>query len=87
MLTNKCHLFFYHYYPDYNHWLLQYIFGKELYLVIDELNMRRITILANTFKGKPIKYLKILNGGITGAMLNYLVINSERICMKNIIIT
>lgn len=52
-LTNKCHMFFYRYFPDYNQWIFTYIFNcKELYIVIDELNMRRLCLASNIFKGK-----------------------------------
>ena len=84
-LPNKVHLYLYHYFPDYNQWVFNYILNKEIYLVMDELNHRRTTFCYNIFKYKKIKYLKIMNASIVGLYLNGLVANAERVCFKNVV--
>ena len=72
-LTNKVHIYMWHYYPDYNQWLWNYILNKQIYFVIDELNNRRVSFCYNMMKNKPMKYLKIMNSNLTGLYLNGLV--------------
>ncbi len=87
MLANKCHLFFWTFFPDYNQWMFNYIIknSKEIYIVMDTLNKHWTSFTCNVFKSVPIKYLKILNGDITGTLLNMLVVHAERVCMKNMV--
>ena len=84
-LPNKVHISLYHYFPDYNQWLFNYILNKEIYLVMDELNHRRTTFCFTIFKFKKIKYLKIMNSQIVGLYLNGLASCAERICFKNMV--
>jgi hypothetical protein len=84
-LTNKVHLYLWHYYPDYNQWIFNYMLNKEFYLVIDELNNRRTSFIFNIVKFRPIKYLKIMNMNLVGLYLNGLSAGSERICFKNVV--
>eukprot|EP00347_Sterkiella_histriomuscorum_P003974 403362225 len=84
-LVNKVHIYLYHYFPDYNQWLFNYVMNREVYLVMDELNERRTTFCYNMFKHKKIKYLKLMNGQIRGSYLNGLAACCERICFKNVV--
>ncbi|CDW75764.1 UNKNOWN [Stylonychia lemnae] len=84
-LPNKVHLYLWHYFPDYNQWLFNYILNREIYLVMDELNHRRTTFCFTIFKNKKIKYLKLMNGSIIGLYLNGLAACAERICFKNVV--
>lgn len=84
-LTNKVHMYLWHYYPDYNQWLFNYIINKEIYLVIDELNNRRTSFMYNMIKFKALKYLKVMNMSLTGLYLNGLASGAERICFKNVV--
>lgn len=84
-LTNKNHLYLWHYYPDYNQWIFNYILNKEFYLVIDELNARRVSFIYNILKFQPIKYLKVANMNLAGLYLNGLASGAERICFKNVV--
>lgn len=84
-LTNKVHMYLWHYYPDYNQWLFNYIINKEIYLVIDELNNRRTSFMYNMIKFKALKYLKVMNMSLTGLYLNGLAAGAERICFKNVV--
>jgi len=84
-LTNKVHLYMWHYYPDYNQWLFNYIVGKELYLVIDELNQKRLSCIKNMLSFVKMKYLKVMNMRMTGIVINGLASCAERICLKNVV--
>ena len=84
-LTNKVHIYLWHYYPDYNQWLFNYILNKEIYFVMDELNRHRIVYAYNMFKFKKLKYCKIMNMNISGLYLNGLVACAERVCFKNVV--
>ena len=86
-MTNKCHLFFYHYFPSHNQWLFDSILGKELYVVIDQLDLRTIHFAAHTFKGNFVKYFKLLNVSIKGIYLNHFIQKAERVCIKNVVFT
>ncbi len=59
--------------------------GKELYLVMDEMNQRNNTLCYNLLKYRNIKYLKITNSHIVGSHVNGLVALAERVCFKNIV--
>ena len=82
-MTNKVHCFFYHYFPDYNLWMFNYILTKELYVVINELNNDRIKFVCYTFSGQKMKFLKLMNCEIRARYLNMLLHHSEKVLVKN----
>ena len=84
-MTNKVHLYMWHYYPDYNQWIFNYILNKEIFLVLDEVNNRRVSFAFNMFKFKKLKYMKFMNLNLTGLYLNGLVQAAERVCFKNVV--
>jgi len=84
-LTNKVHLYMWHYFPDYNQWLFNYIIDKEIYFVIDELNNRRVSFCYNMMKYRKLKYLKVMNTNISGLYVNGLCQAAERVCFKNVV--
>lgn len=55
-------MFFFHYFPYANHWIFSHILGKELYIVIEEVESKRFQFVAEAFKGQKIKYLKVMHG-------------------------
>ena len=92
--NNKClqlvthvHLYLWHYYPDYNQWLFNYMLAPHIkfYLVIDELNARRVSFMFNVVKYQPIAYLKICNLTLSGLYLNGLTQGADRVCFKNVV--
>ena len=85
MLPNIVHIYLYHYFPDYNQWIFNYVLNREFHLTMDTLNHRRTTFCYTIFKFKKIKYLKLVNLGIVGLYLNGLVANAEKVCFKNVV--
>lgn len=70
-LTNKVHIFVWHYWPDYNQWLFNYIINRDqIYLVCDELDCRRLNFMCKVFKGVKLEYLKFANCRVTGQQLS-----------------
>lgn len=57
----------------------------DFYLVVDELNSRRLSFVYNQCKYRKIKYLKVANCNLIGLYLNGLSANAERICFKNVV--
>lgn len=84
-MANQVHLFLWHYFPDYNQWLFNYILGKELYLCADELNENRMSHLKQMMAGQKIKYLRLSNVRVPGICLHALSMHAERICFKNVV--
>jgi hypothetical protein len=84
-LPNVVHLTLYHYFPDYNQWLFNYMLNRDLHVTMDSLNHRRTTFCFTIFRNKKIKYLKMMNLGIVGLYLNGIVMRAERICFRNVV--
>lgn len=59
--------------------------GKDIYLILDEMTHKYMTQCYHLLKFRQIKYLKMMNGQITGINVNGLAACSERICFKNMI--
>ena len=85
-LTNKVHLYFWHYFPDYNQWLFNYIIDKEIYLIMDELNTDKVSKLKGMLAYQPIKYLKIVHMPCASRAINGLTAYAERVYLQNVVV-
>ena len=84
-LPNIVQLTLYHYFPDYNQWIFNYILNREFHLTIDTLNHRRTTFCYTLFKYKKIKVLTLKNTHIVGLYLNGIIANAENIVFMNVV--
>lgn len=84
-LPNIVHVYLYHYFPDYNQWVFNYILNREFHLHIDTLNHRRTTFCYNLFKYKKIKHLELKNLSIVGFYFNGIIAGAENITLRNVV--
>jgi hypothetical protein len=77
LMPNVVYLYMYHYFPDYNQWLFNYMFTREFHLCIDSLNHRRTTLCFNLFKYKTMKSFKLMNLRIIGLYVSGMAARAE----------
>lgn len=81
------HIFVWHYWPDYNQWLFNYIINRDqIYLVCDELDCRRLNFMCKVFKGVKLEYLKFANCRVTGQQLSQVMQNAKKVMLKHTVL-